>query len=82
MNFIVIVTMKGDFDDEFMALVESDTHYADTLKEKGILKEIHMQNDYRRCWCTYETPNREELENIIKKFPLYDKLSYEIHELV
>ncbi len=82
MKFMVIVHMKGDFDDELMALVESDTKYADTLKEQGILKEIHMQSDYRRCWCIYEVQDRDELEKIIRKFPLYDKLSYEIYELV
>lgn len=33
MKFMVVIKMRGEFDDSFMSLVEEDVKYANKLKE-------------------------------------------------
>lgn len=82
MRFMVMIHMTGDFDDDFMALVQQDTEYSDKLRASGIQQDILMRADYRLCWTVFHAASRAELQSILEAFPLYTKLRYEVHELV
>ena len=81
MNFIVVIRMRGEFDESFMALVEEDTRYADKLRAEGVLEKLYMREDLMVCWALYNAGSRENLEEILRGFPLYDRLEYEINKL-
>ena len=81
MQFMVVIDMVGEFDEDFMALVAEDTAYSDRLRAEGIQGEIIMRDDLRRCWSVFTTDSREELDKILEGFPLYHKLRYEVHPL-
>lgn len=79
---MVMIHMTGDFDEDFMALVQQDTEYSDRLRVSGIQEAIHMRADYRLCWTVFNAASRDELQPILEGFPLYTKLRYEVYELV
>ena len=82
MRFMVMIQMTGDFDDDFMALVEADTAYSDRLRSSGIQEGLYMRADFRLCWTVFHAASRADLQAILEAFPLYAKLRYEVHELV
>lgn len=81
MKFIVVIKMRGEFDDSFMSLVEEDTRYADKLRAEGALEKLYMREDLMVCWALYNAESQDKLEEILRGFPLYDRLDYEINKL-
>ena len=79
MKFMVVIKMRGEFDESFMALVEEDTRYAERLRSEGVLEKLYMREDLMVCWAVYAAESREKLDAILRGFPLYDRLDYEIH---
>ena len=81
MKFMVVIKMRGEFDDSFMSLVEEDVKYANKLKEEGILESLYMRDDLRVCWAIYNAESKQELQQILQGFPLYPRLDYAIDQL-
>ena len=82
MKFMVEIQNRGEFDQSFMALVPADTVYYEQLKAEGVMGEITMTADGRKCWVICEAESQDALQEMLARFPLYSRLQYDIFPLV
>jgi muconolactone delta-isomerase len=78
---MVVRTMKGEIDDAFREKIAVDTAYSDRLSADGIQGEFMMSADFSTCWAVFEAPDEGSLDVILRGFPLYARLNFEVFPL-
>lgn len=58
-------------DDDFMALVPSHRVYINSLIEKTIVDQYVVSMETQRVWITFTANNKLEVEQRLKKSPLF-----------
>ncbi|TAD85599.1 MAG: hypothetical protein EAY75_11045 [Bacteroidetes bacterium] len=75
------VTLKFYMDDDFMALVPPHRTYINYLINKGVIDTYTVSLESQRSWMVINGRTRAEIEDLLKKSPLYRYWSIEIDEL-
>ena len=75
------VTINFDWNDEFASLIPSHRTYINMLINKNIIDHYVVSMESQRVWVTLNAKDKNEVENILKKSPLYSFWTYEIDEL-
>lgn len=75
------VTISFDMDEEFMALVAPHRTYINYLINKSIIDIYTVSLETQRSWVVINAMNKKEVDDYLKKSPLYKYWNYEIDEL-
>lgn len=75
------VSIRFEWDDEFMARVPAHRTYINFLINKGIIDHYAVSMESQRVWITINGDSKEEVEKRLKQSPLYHYWQYEIDEL-
>ncbi|MFN8290983.1 MAG: hypothetical protein U0U70_12045 [Chitinophagaceae bacterium] len=75
------VTIQFEMNEEFMTLVPPHRTYINFLINKGIIDHYAVSIETRKAWITLTADDREKVEGILQKSPLYKFWSCEIDEL-
>lgn len=67
--------------DEFMELVPPHRTYINYLINKDIVDQYAVSMETQKVWITVSAENKEEVEKLLEKSPLFKFWSYEIDEL-
>lgn len=75
------VTIHFNMNEEFMSFVPAHRLYINSLIEKNIIDYYTVSMESQRSWMVINAKNKEEVEKIISKSPLYQYWTVEIDEL-
>ena len=70
-----------DMDEEFMSLVPPHRTYINYLLNKGVIETYTVSMETQQSWIVINAYSKPEVEEVLKKSPLYKYWSYEIVEL-
>ena len=76
-----LATIQFDMSEEFMALVPSHRTYINLLINKAVVDHYAVSIESRRSWITLNAEDKKEVEQILRKSPLFPFWTYEIDEL-
>jgi hypothetical protein len=75
------VTIAFVMSDEFMQLVPPHRTYINFLINKEIIDQYAVSMETQKVWITLKAENKNEVDKILEKSPLYKFWTYEIDEL-
>lgn len=75
------VTIHFEMSDEFMRLVPQHRSYIDQLINQTVIEHYAVSMETQRVWITLNAEDKEEVEIILKKSPLFVFWTHEIDEL-
>jgi len=75
------VTIQFEMSDDFMDLVPPHRTYINYLINKGTIDHYAVSMETQRSWITINAEDKEEVEKLLKKSPLYKYWTLEIDEL-
>lgn len=76
-----IVIGKFYMDNEFMQLVPPHRTYINYLINKGVIDNYAVSMESQTAWITINSINKQEVEGILQKSPLYKYWEINIEEL-
>ena len=74
-------TISFEMNDEFMDLVPPHRTYINYLINKGTIDHYAVSMETQRAWITLNAGDKEEVEELLQKSPLYKFWTIEIDEL-
>jgi len=75
------VSIQFEMDDEFMSAVPEHRVLINKLIEDGIIDHYVVTMESQRSWITFSAPSKDQVEEYLRKSPLYKYWTYEIEEL-
>ena len=75
------VTIRFEMTDNFMELVPPHRTYINYLINKDIVDQYAVSMETQRVWITMTAKSKKEVEELLKKSPLYKFWTFEIDEL-
>ncbi len=75
------VTIHFEMSDDFMDLVPPHRTYINFLINKGIIDHYAVSMETHRSWITLNAENKQEVEKLLVKSPLFRFWTFEIDEL-
>ena len=75
------VTIRFEMSEEFMELVPPHRTYVNYLINKEVIDQYAVSMETQRVWITLNAKDKEEVEKVLEKSPLYKYWKIEIDEL-
>ena len=75
------VTIRFEMTDNFMELIPPHRTYINYLINKDIVDQYAVSMETQRVWITMTAKSKKEVEELLKKSPLYKFWTFEIDEL-
>jgi 5-formaminoimidazole-4-carboxamide-1-beta-D-ribofuranosyl 5'-monophosphate synthetase len=75
------VTIRFEMSEEFMELVPPHRTYVNYLINKDIIDQYAVSMETQRVWITMNAKDKEEVEKLLEKSPLYKFWTMEVDEL-
>jgi ABC-type Mn2+/Zn2+ transport system ATPase subunit len=75
------VTIRFEMSEEFMELVPQHRTYVNILINKDVIDQYAVSMESHRVWITLNAKDKEEVEKMLEKSPLYKFWKIEIDEL-
>ena len=75
------VTIRFEMSEEFMELVPPHRTYVNYLINKDIIDQYAVSMETQRVWITMNAKDKEEVEKLLEKSPLYKFWTIEVDEL-
>ena len=75
------VTIAFVLNDEFMELVPPHRTYINFLINKEVIDQYAVSMETQKVWITLKAEDKDAVEKILQKSPLYKFWNYEIDEL-
>ena len=76
-----LVTIKFAFTDDFMSYVPEHRIYINTLINSNVIESYAVSMETQRVWITMNAKDKEEVEQLLEKSPLYKFWVIEVDEL-
>ena len=74
-------TIHFDMDDDFMSLIPEHREYISSLIEQGVIDQYLVSMESQRVWITFTAEKKEDIEQYLRKSPIYRYWTYDIDEL-
>jgi len=81
-NYMVEVELPTDLTEEFLALIPRQRAHVDSLMNEGIITSYALAKDRSRLWITMDAKTDQEVQNVMRSFPMVRFFSFEIRELM
>lgn len=75
------VSIRFEMDEAFMHDVPRHRTIVNKLIEDGIIDHYVVSMETMRSWITFTVASREDVENHLRRSPLYKYWEYDIHEI-
>ncbi len=75
------VTIQFEMKDDFTELIPPHRTYINYLINKDIIDQYIVSMETYHVWITLNATNKNEVEQLLKKSPLYKFWTYQIDEL-
>jgi muconolactone delta-isomerase len=75
------VTIAFIMDDTFMNFVPAHRTYINYLINKGIIDTYTVSMETLKSWMVINAPNREDVQELLKRSPLFKYWTYDIDEI-
>jgi hypothetical protein len=75
------VTIQFEMSEEFMELVPPHRTYVNFLINKNVIDQYAVSMESLRVWITLTAENKDEVEKVLKKSPLFKFWTFQIDEL-
>lgn len=75
------VTLQFRVDDEFMGFVPAHRLYINSLIEKNVIDVYTVSMESQHAWVIINALNKEQVEKILSKSPLYHYWTIQIDEI-
>jgi hypothetical protein len=75
------VSIRFEMDDEFMSAVPEHRALVNKLIEDGVIDHYVVTMESQRSWITFSADTKSDVENYLRRSPLYKYWTYEIEEL-
>jgi hypothetical protein len=74
-------TIHFDMDDDFMSLIPEHREYISSLIQAGVIDQYLVSMESQRVWITFTAEKKEDVEQHLRKSPIYRYWTYDIDEL-
>jgi hypothetical protein len=74
-------TIHFDMDDHFMSLIPEHREYISSLIQKGVIDQYLVSMESQRVWITFTAEKKDDVEQHLRKSPIYRYWTYDIDEL-
>jgi muconolactone delta-isomerase len=74
-------TIHFDMDDDFMSLIPEHREYVSNLIQQGVIDQYLVSMESQRVWITFTAEKKEDVEQYLRKSPIYRYWTYDIDEL-
>lgn len=81
-EFLLNSELMAATSEEFMQLIPSQRAYIDDLIVEGKVTSYAVSLDKTKLWAVIVADTELEAINIITRFPIFDHMQYELHELL
>jgi muconolactone delta-isomerase len=75
------VSIQFEMDEEFMKAVPEHRALINDLIENGVIDHYVVTMESQKSWITFSAASKQEVEDQLKKSPLYPYWTYDIEEL-
>lgn len=79
--FLVHLTLPENFNSEMWDVIPAQRRMVNDLLENRVILNYSLDMDRRNLWIFMESTNINEVNAIIKKFPIIKFVTIRIHEL-
>lgn len=79
---MVTMSFPPYFTDDFVALIPKQRAMIVKLLTKGKLANFSLNEQRSRGWMVVNAKSRQDVENVLERFPMYEYFDYEIDELI
>ena len=81
-QYMVDVDLPLEMSMEFMALIPRQRARINKLLQQGVITGYSLSSDRTRLWVTLNAVSEEDVEAVLKTFPLAKFIEWTIHELM
>jgi hypothetical protein len=75
------VTIHFKMSEEFMQKIPAHRTYINKLIENRVIDQYVVSMESQRVWITFTAQNKNAVESLLRKSPVYGYWTYEIDEL-
>ncbi len=79
---MVDIDLPIEMNHEFMALIPRQRARINKLLQQGVIASYSLSSDRMRLWVTLNAVSEEDVEAVLKTFPLAKFIEWSIHELM
>jgi muconolactone delta-isomerase len=80
-QFMVEGTLKHAHTAETLALIPAEVARGEELDRQGVRAGLYVAADFSKAWQVYRLPSADEVERVLRSFPLHPHLRYTITPL-
>lgn len=80
-EYMICFYLPENPDEEFFDRIPSQRAMINQLMDKQIISSYALSEDRTKLWATLSATDEDEVESILRKFPLYHYMDYDITEL-
>lgn len=79
---MVDITLPEHLTQDFAQLIPAQRSFINKMFERGIITSYSLTLDRSKLWVIFYTATAEDAEQVIRKFPIAEYITYQIHELM
>lgn len=81
-HYMAEFVLPGFLSQAFIELIPQQREYINELFEKGMITGYSLSADRHKLWVTFAAGSKSEVESLVRNFPIYQYVQYEITELL
>ena len=81
-QYMIVVHLPLYFDDEFVKLIPKQRSLIDKLMAENTIYSYSLSLDRTQLWIIASAEEESDLEMMLRTFPVYDWIKYEISPLM
>ncbi len=81
-QYMIEINLPEELSNEFMELVPSQIEVINELMTQRVMMSYTLNAERSKLWTTLEADSLVEITDILRSFPIYEWIEYEIHELM
>jgi muconolactone delta-isomerase len=81
-NYMVDIELPDQMGYDFIQLIPKQRAFISKMLEKGTIKNYSLSTDRTRLWVVMEVNTLEEVNNVVRSFPVFSFIKYKIHNLL
>ena len=81
-QYMVDITLPENMTEDFIQLIPAQRSFINKMFERGIITSYSLNLDRSKLWVTFYSATPEDVERVLRKFPIAEYITYQMHELM